>query len=140
MRAVVIYESLTGNTAKAARLIGDHLTEGGIPARVFPTTEVDFQAVADADLVVVGSWTDGLFFVAQKPARAGRLAQLPLLAGKRCAVFCTFALDPGKTIQKLSDLMSERGADVIGGMTIKRNDLDGGSRDFADRLLGVLAV
>jgi flavodoxin len=140
MRAVVIYESLTGNTAKAAELIGEHLVAGGVGATVFPTTAIDFQAVADADLVIVGSWTDGLFFFAQKPARAGRLSQLPFLTGKRCAVFCTFALDPGKTIDKLSDIMRERGADVLGGMTIRRNDLEAGSREFVDRVLGVVAA
>ena len=109
-------------------------------ATVFPTTQVDFQAVADADLVIVGSWTDGLFFFAQKPAKAGRLSLLPLLNGKTCAVFCTFALDPGKTIDKLTDLMTERGADVIGGMTIRRNQLEDGARDFVDRVLGVVAA
>ena len=140
MRAVVIYESLTGNTAKAAELIGQHLVEEGVSATVFPTTQVNFQAVADADLVIVGSWTDGLFFFAQKPAKAGRLSLLPLLNGKKCAVFCTFALDPGKTLDKLTDLMAERGADVIGGMTIRRNQLEDGPRDFVDRVLGVVAA
>jgi flavodoxin len=139
MRAVVIYESLTGNTKKAAGMIGDLLTAEGVTVTVCPTTAVDFQAVADCDLVIVGSWTDGLFLVAQKPARAARLAQLPLLTGKRCAVFCTYALDSGKTLEKLSDIMRERGADVIGGLAIRRNDLDGGSRDFVERLLGVVA-
>ncbi len=140
MRAVVIYESLTGNTAKAAEFIGQRLVEEGVSATVFPTTQVNFQAVADADLVIVGSWTDGLFFFAQKPAKAGRLSLLPLLNGKKCAVFCTFALDPGKTLDKLTDLMSERGADVIGGMTIRRNQLEDGARDFVDRVLGVVAA
>ena len=140
MRAVVIYESLRGHTAKAAELIGQHLVSGGVSATVCPTTEVDYQAVADADLVVVGSWTDGLFFFAQKPARAARLSALPVLNGKTCAVFCTFALDPGKTIDKLSALMTERGADVIGGMSIRRDDLESGSKEFAERLLGVVAA
>ena len=140
MRAVVIYESLTGNTAKAAELIGQNLVAEGVSATGGPTTDVDFQAVADADLVIVGSWTDGLFFFAQKPARGGRLSQLPILTGKKCAVFCTFALDPGKTIDKLTDLMVERGADVLGGMTIRRNAIEDGARDFVDRVLGVVAA
>jgi hypothetical protein len=140
MRAVVIYESLTGNTAKAAELIGRRLVEEGVSTTVCPTTQVNFQAVADADLVIVGSWTDGLFFFAQKPARAGRLSLLPLLTGKKTAVFCTFAIDPGKTLEKLTDLMAERGADVIGGMAIRRNRLEDGARDFVDRVLGVVAA
>ena len=140
MRAVVIHESLTGNTRKAAGIIGGLLEAEGLSVTVCPTTAVDFQAVADADLVIVGSWTDGLFIVGQKPARAGRLSQLPLLAGKRCAVFCTYALDSGKTLEKLSAIMRERGAEVIGGLAIRRNDLEGGSREFVDRLLAVVAT
>lgn len=140
MRAVVIYESLTGNTRTAAEKIGEHLVAEGVSTTVCPTTQVDYQALADADLVVVGSWTDGLFLVAQKPARAGRISQLPYLTGKKCAVFCTFALDPGKTIDKLTDLLQERGADVLGGMSIRRNRIDEGAREFVDRVLGVVAA
>lgn len=140
MRAVVIYESLTGNTAKAAELIGARLRAEGVATVVCPTTEVDYQALADADLVVVGSWTDGLFFVGQRPARAGRLAQLPVITGKTCAVFCTYAIDTGKTLEKLADIMRGRGGNVIGGMAIKRSDLAGGADEFVDRVLGVVAA
>lgn len=140
MRAVVIYESLTGNTAKAAELIGGRLVAEGVATTVVPTTAIDFQALADADLVIVGSWTDGLFVVGQRPAKAGRLAQLPFITGKTCAVFCTYALDTGKTLEKLSAIMTDRGGDVIGGMAIKRNNLEAGSQDFVDRILGVVST
>jgi len=140
MRAVVIYESLTGNTARAAELIGQRLVAEGVSATVCPTTAVDYQAVADADLVIVGSWTDGLFLVGQRPAKAGRLAQLPFITGKTCAVFCTYAIDAGKTLDKLSDIMRGRGGDVIGGMAIKRSKLQDGAREFVDRVLGVVAA
>ena len=140
MSAIVIYESMTGNTARAAELIAQGLVDGGITTTVCPTTAIDYQALADADLVVVGSWTDGLFFVGQRPAKAGRLAQLPVINGKRCAVFCTYALDTGKTLEKLSAIMEGRGGDVIGGMAIKRSKLEEGATDFVDRLLGVLAA
>lgn len=140
MRAVVIYESLTGNTARAAELIGAGFRAEGIATTVCPTTAVDYQALADADLVVVGSWTDGLFVVGQRPAKAGRLAQLPVINGKKCAVFCTYALDTGKTLQKLSDIMVGRGGDVIGGLAIRRNRIPEGAADFVDRVLGVVAA
>jgi flavodoxin len=140
MRAVVIYESLTGNTAKAAGYIAEALTAEGVATTVCPTTAVDYQAVADADLVIVGSWTDGLFVVGQRPAKAGRLAQLPFITGKKCAVYCTYALDNGKTLDKLADIMRGRGGDVIGGMAIKRNKLEAGSKELVERILGVLAL
>ena len=85
----------------------------------------------------MGSWTDGLFLFGQKPARAGRLASLPFMTGKRCAVYCTYAIETGRTLEKLEDIMRGRGANVIGGLAIRRNDLAGGAREFVQRLLAV---
>jgi flavodoxin len=140
MNAVVIYESLTGNTQKAAGFIVDELVAQGVSAVACSTTAVDYQALADADLVIVGSWTDGLFLFGQKPASAGRLSQLPFLTGKRAAVFCTYAIETGKTLEKLETIIRDRGADVIGGMAIRRNKLQEGSIEFVSRVLEVVAV
>lgn len=140
MKAVVIYESLTGNTRRAAGFIAAELEAGGMGATALPVTAIDYQSLAEADLVVVGSWTDGLFFVGQRPGRAGRLKKVPYISGKKCAVYCTYAVDPGKVLDKMVALMEERGAEVIGGMAIRRSDLEGGARDFARRVLDVVAV
>lgn len=140
MNAVIIYESLTGNTRKAAEFIAADLRAGGVTATACPTTDIDFQALAEADLVVVGSWTDGLFLFGQKPASIGRLSQLPFLAGKRAAVFCTYALETGRTLEKLQTIIEGRGAEVIGGMAIRRNRLQEGSSDFVSRLLAVVTA
>ena len=140
MNAIVIYESLTGNTKKAAGFIVGELIAGGVNATSCPTTAVDYEALATADLVIVGSWTDGLFLFGQKPASAGRLSQLPFLTGKKAAVFCTYALETGKTLEKLEGIISDRGADVIGGMAIRRNRLQEGSAEFVSRLLGAVTV
>ena len=140
MNAIVIYESLTGNTKKAAEYIVDDLIANGVAAVVSPTTDVDYQSLANADLVIVGSWTDGLFLFGQKPASAGRLSQIPFLAGKQAAVFCTYALETGKTLEKLEAIISDRGAEVVGGMAIRRNKLQEGSVEFVTRLLGVVTV
>jgi hypothetical protein len=115
VRAIVIYESLTGNT------------------------RIDYQALSEADLVVVGSWVDGLFVVGQRPGRVGRIAQLPALAGKRAIVYLTYALHPGKALQKLSDTVAARGADVLGGVTIRRDRISGGVEDLVDRILDAVA-
>lgn len=140
MNAIVIYESLTGNTKKAAEFIVDELIANGVAAVASPTTDVDYQSLANADLVIVGSWTDGLFLFGQKPASAGRLSQIPFLAGKQAAVFCTYALETGKTLEKLEAIIADRGAEVVGGMAIRRNKLQEGSAEFVSRLLGVVAV
>ncbi len=140
MDAVVIYESLTGNTAKAGRAIAAALTAEGTPTRAFPITEIDYQALADADLVIVGSWVDGLIVVGQRPGRVGRIKTMPALAGKRAVVYLTYAIDPGRALQKMSDAVAGRGAEVLGGQVIRRDKLDQGVADFVERVLDVTAT
>jgi flavodoxin len=138
VRAIVIYESLTGNTRTAAEGLARGLTAKGVATVACPITHIDYQALSEADLVVVGSWVDGLFVIGQRPGRVGRIAQLPTLAGKRAIVFLTYALHPGKALQKLSDTVAERGADVLGGITIRRDKIAAGVDDLVDRILDVV--
>jgi flavodoxin len=140
VNAIVIYESLTGNTKKAAQLMGKQLTRAGVSATVSNITSVDYQALADADLVIVGTWTDGVVFFGQRPGRAGRIRNMPTLVGKKAFVFCTYAVDQGKTLNKLSALVQARGAQVLGGMAIRRTSIDQGVSDFVGRLLDAVAA
>ena len=139
MQAVVIFESLTGNTAKAGRAIAAQLTGAGVSTRAFPITAIDYQALSRADLVIVGSWTDGLIVVGQKPGRLGRIKAMPALAGKRAVVYLTYAIDPGHALQKMSDAVEARGAEVLGGQLIRRDKLQQGVADFVERVLDVTA-
>ena len=139
MQAVVIYESLTGNTAKAGRAIAVDLTAQGLPTTAFPITQIDYQALSDADLVIVGSWVDGFVVVGQRPGRLGRIKGLPALSGKRAIVYLTYAIDPGHALQKMSDAVAARGADVLGGQLIRRDKLVDGIADFVARVLDVTA-
>ena len=103
-------------------------------------TAVDLQALSAADLVVVGSWTDGLIFFGQRPGRGGRIKdKLPAMRGKRAVTFVTFALEPRRALDKLSDIVRATGADVIGGMAIRRDDLEGGAKELVDRMLDAAA-
>jgi len=139
MKAMVIYESLTGHTRRLGELIAGELVGRGIEGSVCPITRIDLDALSAADVVLVGSWVDGIFVVGQKPGRASRLRNLPAMRGKQAAVFCTFALNPGKTIAKMTTIVEGRGAAVIGGMAIRRDDLEGGAVELVDRLLDALA-
>ena len=140
MRAVVIYESLTGNTRRAARKVAAELTAAGIEATACNITAIDMMALAAADLVVVGTWTDGLLLVGQRPGRAGRLRRLPAMAGKKAVVFCTYAIDPGGVLGKLENLVRDAGAITYGGMAIHRNRIDDGVADFVDRTLAAIGA
>lgn len=140
MKAVVIYESLTGNTRRAAGHIGTILEGSGVATKVMSITSIDYQALEEADLLIVGTWTDGLVLVGQRPGRGGRLRSMPFVAGKRCAVYITYAIDHGKALQKLADILEDRGADVIGGMAIRRDKIPEGAADFVERVLDAVAA
>lgn len=53
MKAVVVYESMYGNTHQVADAIGTGL-ENCFEVRVVPVSHADHAVLADADLVVVG--------------------------------------------------------------------------------------
>jgi len=55
MRALVVYESMYGNTARIARAIGDGLAKRGVEVDVVAVDDVD--ASFDVDLLVVGGPT-----------------------------------------------------------------------------------
>ena len=140
MKAIVIHESLTGNTRDAGNIIAAELRASGIEAMSCRIDRVDLQWLSDSDLVIVGTWVDGLFFFGQKPGRPWKLAKLPVIDGKTAAVYVTYAVNPGKTLEKLEGVVRRRGGDVIGGFAINRDDLAGGAAEFVDRLVGASAV
>jgi flavodoxin len=137
---MVIYESLTGHTHSVADRAAAEFERNCIETMVCPATFVDLQWLSESELVLVGSWVDGFFVVGQRPGRVSRLYNLPAMANKRCAVFCTFALNPGKVIEKLTAIMEAHGAEVIGGMAIRRDDLEGGAIDMANRVIDAIGL
>jgi flavodoxin len=138
MDAAIIYESMTGTTKRAAHLIGDAFYDARVDARIYPRAAVTPEAIAAADLVIIGTWTDGALVVGQKPAKHKKFAQLPDLTGKRCLVFCTYAIAPGKTIEKLSAIVEKLGGEVLGGMTLRRDHLAEDAAAFAERALAAV--
>ncbi len=139
MRAVIIYNSLTGTTRKAAHRIASELKALRVDATPVAIDDVDDAAVAQADLVIVGTWTDGIIVVGQKPAGRKKLRGLPSLAGKKAVVYCTYAVDPGQTLSKLVAEVEAKGAEVIGGFALVRHNLDADVAEFVDRLTPALA-
>lgn len=139
MKAALLVESLTGNTWQAAELIADKLQqERWTITGVSKVKKPDLESVHRADVVLVGTWTHGLFVVGQAPFALPNIANLPTMRGKKAACFLTFALNAGKSIDKLSTAVGQTGAEVVGGLEIKRNYLDQHTDLFVERLLGVL--
>ena len=130
MRAVVIYESLTGNTARAARLIGDAVARQGVGASIYPITGIGLKDLAAADIVFVGTWVDGLVLFGHRPGRAGRIRSMPVIDGKRVAAFMTYAIHAGKVLDKFERVLSERGGTVVASVLLRRDRLAAGIDAF----------
>ena len=58
---------------------------------------------------------------------SGKQVQLSDFAGKQAVVYVTYAIDAGKTLDKLVRIVESRGAEVLGGLQIRRDDLEGGA-------------
>jgi flavodoxin len=141
MKAAILVESLTGNTWKAAEVIGTKLSqERWTITGLSKVGDPDLGSIQAADIVLVGTWTHGLFVVGQLPFALSKIANLPTMRGKKAACFLTFALNAGKSIDKLSTAVGQTGADVVGGLEIKRNYIDRHTDLFVERLLGVTAA
>ena len=136
MKAAILYSSLTGNTRTAGELIAGNLQqEGWGITTVCPLKELEMGGIQEADMVIVGTWVHGLFVVGQAPWNLGGIANLPAMRGKLSASFCTFALNPGKSLDKLDTALAGLGTEVIGGLALHRAKLEEHTEEFAARLV-----
>jgi hypothetical protein len=139
-RAVVIYESLTGNTARAARLIADEVAARGVEVAVYPITNIGLKDLAEADIVFVGTWVDGLVLFGHRPGRAGRIKHMPVIDGKRVAAFMTYAIHAGKALDRFARVLSERGAVVVARGLLRRDHLSRGIGELVTEALATVAA
>jgi len=144
VKVAVVYESRTGNTARAAEMIGAAAQELGHEVGVWPSRKANLDFLKDADMVFVGTWTDGIVIGGHRPGDAGRLLDLPGIWGKPTAGFLTYALHAGKVVDGLADVVKLRGGDWIGGNVFKRNKRPAGiagyvvaALDEAEARLGI---
>ena len=139
MKAALLVESLTGNTTRAAeRIAGGLSEEGGSITGLSRGRRPDLASIQQADVGLVGTWTHGLFVVGQAPWAAAEIANLPTMRGKRIAGFLTYALDAGRSLDRMSTAMGSTGGEVIGGLLIKRGRIEEHCDAFVHRLLGAV--
>ncbi len=122
----MLYESRTGNTRRAAELIGGAAMDRGHEVAVRSVRDFDYKELALADAVFVGTWCDGAVLFGHRPGSGRRLSRLPVLDRKRAGVFLTYAIHSGRALPKLGRLVEALGADVVAGRTYRRDRLGEG--------------
>jgi len=138
MRVAVLHQSLRGGTERAAERIAAEFESRGATVGCYPVTNFDAQFLLRADLLVIGTWTDGLFGLAARPAQIGKLMSLPPIAQKKIAVFVTYEISAKASLAKLADWAERQSADVIAAASFNRRKLDEGVGDFVDAALAAL--
>jgi len=133
-RVLVAYESRGGRTAHAARLVADALRGTDAVVRAVPLAQVGLADLTETDLLIVGTWVEGLVVARVRAARAARswLAGLPRLPGLRTATFCTFAISPRGTLAEMRRALEDRGAVIIA-----EGALGPGARNITDTAASV---
>ncbi|MHB8296178.1 MAG: flavodoxin family protein [Acidimicrobiales bacterium] len=143
MKALVVYESRSGHTEKVGKAIAERLTAAGhsvIAKRLADTVMTDIEP---AELLVIGSWVDGMILFGVKPARPARqwLAALPSLQGKAAVAFCTYAVDPKSSLTQMTRALEDKRAKVVGTLGFGRREtakeIDTGKID--DLIRGIAA-
>ena len=87
MNALVIYDSVFGNTEKIALAIGESLLEGG-GVKTLPVAQVSLEMLAGVDLLVIGSPTRS-FRPTEGMTKLLNSFDKSQLAGQRVATFDT---------------------------------------------------
>ncbi len=131
MNVVIIHQSRTGNTRRAAELIGGTIKLSGATVTVRPISNLDFKELAEADLIFVGTWVDGLILLGHRPGDRSKLRTLPMLWDKTVAAFMTHAVNPGNAPKKLAKLLTAHGANVIAASSLNRRRLNSEAPAFA---------
>ncbi|MFV2040067.1 MAG: hypothetical protein ACC660_07480, partial [Acidimicrobiales bacterium] len=102
---------------------------------VYPVTNFDAQFLLRADLLIVGTWTDGLFGIGARPAQMTRLMALPSIAHMDTAVFVTYEISPTKSLRALGEWAETRGSRVVASAGFNRRKLNDGVADFVTQAL-----
>ncbi len=102
-KAVVVYRSHSGVTRRYGEEIGACLTRHGIATSVASVGDCDFATVADADYLLLGCWTSGLFVILQHPDEPwlAFVRDMPETKRPRVALFTTYLLATGSQFPKM---------------------------------------
>ncbi len=130
---VVVADSLGGHTRSVADTIAEVVGTTGATVEVCRLQDATRAVLARADLLVVGTWTEGLVVARVGPSSATKewLAALPPLAGTRAVVFCTYGVSPKDTLAVMRRALEDRGAEVVASGAFGPGKLAQRAEDFA---------
>ena len=136
-RVLVAYESETGNTKRAGTSLAGIMGAAGAEVRAMHLRDCGTEALAWADLIIVGTWVEGFVVAGVKPAKGARafLDRLPHLGGKRVVLYCTYAVSPGRALSMMRSAFEGRGAVVMTEQSFSQRALASAPDRFGEKLV-----
>lgn len=115
MKALVIYYSKKGTTRQFAYEIDKFLKSAELDSRMISIYDVQPEDINQADILLIGCWTHGLFVILQHPDKTWRqyARQFPELAGKKVGFFTTYKLATGSMFSKMNKTLKEKLAEPV---------------------------
>lgn len=120
MNSIIIYNSKGGTTKAYAEQIAAYQKQNGIHPEVYSLEDFDMEKVKQADLLFLGSWTNGLFLFYQHPDKKWKefARKLPELTNKKVVLFTTYKLLTGTMFKKMN---KDLGLDMANGFKILKS-------------------
>lgn len=136
MNISIIYDSKTGITKQAAESMAATLKAKGHQCAVDSIQTVNAEKMTSADKIFLGCWIAGLFIILQHPSKPYRefAAKLPDLSGKQVALFCTYKLAVGKSLDKMAAGVVAKGGQVVNRFKFRGPKPDAAFETYAESL------
>ena len=95
--ALIVYRSRSGTTHRLAEEIGAFVAGRGVTPTVVSVGDCDVKRVNEADYILLGCWTNGLFIILQHPDQPwiDFARDLPAISSARVGLFTTYKLATG---------------------------------------------
>jgi flavodoxin len=102
-KAIVVYRSHTGVTRRYGEEIAAFLRARGLSVQVASVGDCDMATLADADYLLLGCWTSGLFVIRQHPDEPwlSFVRNMPATPRPKVALFTTYQLRIGSQFPKM---------------------------------------
>jgi flavodoxin len=135
--ALVVYRSRSGTTRALAEEIGRYLAGKGLEPTVLSIGDCDPARVAEADVVLLGCWTNGLLVILQHPDQPwiAFARDLPSFPNARVGLFTTYKLLTGSMFAKMREHLAGKTGPI--GLELKSRNahLSDANRRGLDRFL-----
>ena len=138
-RAIVVYRSHSGVTRRYGEEIGAFLKDKGVASQVVSVGECDMATLVDADYLLLGCWTSGLFIVRQHPDEPwlAFVRDMPAVTGQRpkIALFTTYKLRTGSQFPKMRTALAGKTAEPRLQLQSRNGRLSPADRDALERFV-----